>query len=68
MPLHNIGDHPAIANALATGYPDGKEPETYHCPVCNKECESIFRYKGTREIVGCDVCIKVVDPWEVDGL
>lgn len=68
MPLHSIGDHPVIRNMERTGHPDGKEPEEYHCPVCNKKCESIFRYKGTGEIVGCDKCIAVVDPWEVDGL
>ena len=68
MPLHSIGDHPAIANTLATGYPDGKEPEEYRCPVCGKECESIFRYKATGEIVGCDKCVDVVDPWEVECL
>lgn len=68
MPHLNIGDHPAIANALATGYPSGKEPETYHCPWCGKECESIFKRKGTGEIVGCDNCIEGLDPYEVECL
>lgn len=66
MPHLDIGDHPAIANALATGYPDGQESEAYRCPVCGKECESIFKHKGTGEIVGCDNCVEDVDPWEVD--
>ena len=68
MPLSVIGDHPVIVNMERTGHPDGKEPEAYRCPVCGKKCESIFRYKGTGEIVGCDRCIAVVDPWEVDCL
>ena len=68
MPLSVLGDHPAIANALATGYPDGNEPEFYRCPVCGKECESIFKHKDTGEIAGCDNCIERVDPWEVESL
>ena len=68
MPLRKIWDHPAIAKALATGHPDGKEPESYRCPVCGKECETIFKYKATGEIVGCDICIEGVDPWEVECL
>lgn len=65
---HSIGDHPAIANALATGYPDGIEPETYHCPLCGAECECVFKHKGSGEIVGCENCIESIDPWEVECL
>lgn len=68
MQHRSIGDHPDIANALATGYPDGKEPDDYRCPVCDKECESIFKSKSTGEIVGCDRCIECVEPWEVEDL
>ena len=68
MPFSVLGDHPAIANALATGYPNGKAPEAYYCPVCGEECESIFKHKVTGEIFGCDNCIEVVDPWEVEDL
>ena len=65
MLSQNISDHPIIRNMELTGYPDGKEPEEYHCPVCGKECECIFKHKATGEIVGCDNCIEGVDPWEV---
>lgn len=68
MPHLDIGDHPVIRNMERTGYPDGKEPAEYRCPVCGKECESIFKYKATGEIVGCDKCIDCVDPWEVECL
>lgn len=68
MPLHSIPDHPVIANMERTGHPDGKESEAYRCPVCDKECDGIFKHKGTGEIVGCDNCIECVDPWEVDCL
>ena len=68
MPLSVIGDHPVIANMEQTGHPDGREPDTYRCPFCGKECESIFKHKSTGEIVGCDNCIEGVDPWEVECL
>ena len=68
MPLHSIGDHPVIRNMEQTGYPDGKEPEAYRCPVCGEVCESIFKNKGYGHIVGCDNCIEGVDPCEVDCL
>lgn len=68
MPLHSIPDHPAIRNMERTGYPDGKEPEAYHCPWCGKECERVLKHSITGEIVGCDNCIEGVDPWEVECL
>ena len=68
MQYRDIGDHPAIANALATGYPNGVEPETYRCPLCEAECECVYKHKGTGEIVGCDHCVESVDPCEVDSL
>ena len=68
MLSQNISDHPIIRNMELTGYPDGKEPESYRCPVCGKECETIFRYKATGEIVGCDICIEEFGTWEVECL
>ena len=65
MPHLDIGDHPAIANALATGYPDGMEPEEYQCPVCGKECECVYTHKESGEVAGCDRCLDEVEPWEV---
>ena len=64
---HNIPDHPVIRNMEATGYPDGKEPEMPCCPVCDRECEKIYKHTESREIVGCDNCIASLEPWEVDG-
>lgn len=68
MPRLDIGDHPVIRNMERTGYPDGKEPEAYFCPVCGEECEKLFKHKSTSEIAGCDNCIEGVDPWEVECL
>ena len=58
----NFPDHPVIRNMELTGHPDGKEPEPYLCPVCGEECEILYRQADSREIVGCNDCIELVDP------
>ena len=68
MPHRSFGDHPSIANALATGYPNGAEPEAYRCPLCGKECECVFKHKASGEILGCENCIESIDPYEVECL
>ena len=62
---HSIPDHPVIANMERTGYPDGKEPDPVLCPLCGGECETIYRRRKDYEIVGCDICIQRIDPWEI---
>ena len=62
---HDIPDHPVIANMERTGHPDGKEPAPVLCPLCGGECETIYRTKEDREVVGCDLCIESVDPWDI---
>ena len=63
--MPEIPDHPVIANMERTGYPDGREPDHYLCPLCGGECEIIYRRKEDREIVGCDCCIKSIAPWDM---
>lgn len=58
-----IPDHPIITNMERTGWPDGKEPEYPHCPVCGGECHTIYKDKDDC-VVGCDSCIKPIDAWE----
>lgn len=62
---HSIPDHPVIANMERTGHPDGKEPAPPLCPLCGGECETIYRSKETLWILGCDLCVERVDPWEL---
>lgn len=61
----DIGDHPAIANALATGYPGGREHTPENCPLCGSECEKYYMRREDGEIVGCDLCLTEIEPWEV---
>ena len=58
----NIGDHPAIQNALATGFSDGVRYWP-HCPVCGEECDTLYidRYG---EVFGCEECVETRDAWE----
>lgn len=62
--LNEIPDHPVIRNLEATGYPDGKEPEYPHCPLCGEECETIYK-DCYGAYVGCDVCIDTINAWDV---
>lgn len=63
MSFCEVFDHPVIRNMERTGYPDGKEPAYPRCPICGKECETIYKDKEF-SIVGCDICIRNVDAWD----
>ena len=65
MYTRSIPDHPVIANMERTGYPDGKWPEPLLCPLCGGECETIYRNRESGEVVGCDLCIESIDPWDI---
>ena len=57
-------DHPDIANALRTGYPNG-EPEYPKCPVCGEECEDVFLDEND-VVFGCDRCVTRKSAWNHD--
>ena len=54
-------EHPEITNAQRTGYP--VEPKWPRCPVCNKECETIY-WSKSGDVVGCDECLETQDAWD----
>lgn len=57
-------EHPAITNMERTGWPGGKEPKEPRCPVCGENCEVIYQdLYGV--FVGCDVCMKARDAYEI---
>jgi len=58
-----VPDHYVIQNMERTGYPDGKEPEYPHCPVCDSETDTFYKNKDG-DIIGCDECVTTVDAWE----
>ena len=39
-----------------------KEPDPIHCDICGEEVEYLYKDK-TGNVVGCDNCIKQVDPY-----
>ena len=57
-------EHPEITKALRTGYPHG-EPKWPICPVCGKECETIYMDRDG-EIFACDECLQTENAWECD--
>lgn len=60
--FNDIPDHPVIQNMERTGYPDGKEPEYPHCPVCGAETDTV--YSDGVNVVGCPECLMTMDAWE----
>jgi len=60
-----VDDHPVIRNMERTGYPDGKEPDYPHCPICGFECGTVY-YNRDGEIAGCDECMSSRDAWEAE--
>lgn len=63
QPSLDLPDHPVIRNMERNGYPDGRKLVNPRCPVCGKECETIYKVDGI--IVGCDECLQIDDAWEV---
>ena len=66
MRTGNIGDHPAIARTLATGYPGKTPPDAPICPVCGEETDTVYTDYGG-EIVGCSNCLMPHDAWGFTG-
>lgn len=62
--MFDIPDHPIIQNLMRTGYPDGKEPKDFKCPVCGGDGELYYLTKS-KTIVGCDLCVDAIEWWEV---
>jgi hypothetical protein len=60
-----IRDHPIIHNLEETGYPDGKLPVRYICPVCGDECETYYT-DGSGVVQGCESCIDEIDAAEYE--
>lgn len=62
MRSNNVPDPFDIARAILTGYPD-VEPKWPRCPICCKECETIY-WSKSGEVVGCDECLEKQDAWD----
>lgn len=63
--MFNIHDHPVIRAMEATGYPDGREPEEPICPVCDAECDAVYRRIADGDALGCECCTSDKDAWDV---
>lgn len=57
-----IPDHPVIRNMERTGYPDGKIPPHPICPICERECDKVYKNRDYG-VLGCEWCIDEVTAW-----
>lgn len=57
--MEQIPDDPRIREAELFGTPPYDDDPEPICPVCGKECETIYTQSG--EPVGCDECLTL---WE----
>jgi hypothetical protein len=64
--MFELPDHPVVRNMMQTGYPDGKEPEEFCCPVCGSSEGETFYTTRDRTIVGCDICLTPRPYWEFE--
>lgn len=49
--------HPDITAIEATGYPTRMQRQAHVCPVCEQECDWVFRDRIGNP-VGCDTCLR----------
>ncbi len=61
--MYSLPDHPTIRDLERTGYPDGKEPDYPHCPICDCEADTLYKDRFGN-ILGCSECVSAVDAWE----
>lgn len=57
-------DHPVIRSMERTGWPEGREPDQPVCPICGRECETIYRNRDG-VIFACDGCVESCEAWDV---
>ena len=61
--MQDLPDAPWIREAEMNGMPPydyGPEPV---CPICGRECETIY-FNKDGEPFACDCCVKTKDAWE----
>lgn len=58
--LMEVPDAPWIREAETNGMPDA---ETVYCPVCGAEDPEDFVLDDGGDVIGCDCCLRRVDPW-----
>lgn len=60
--MMQIPDAPWIRDAEQNGIPEA--PGVY-CPICYaKNPDYFYTDKTGVDVIGCDECVKTVDPWE----
>jgi len=61
-----VPDNYDLTRLITTGYVGSHLPQPVpRCPVCDKETDTLFKYRDTGEIIGCNICIRSVDAWKL---
>lgn len=63
--MFDLPDHPDIRNCEETGYPDRREDKEPSCPKCGSKLIDTIYKDSDGDIVGCDMCVTLCEPWEV---
>ena len=62
--MDQIPDAPWIREAERKGIPPYDDLPDPVCPVCGKECVTIYLDDGCLNVIGCDNCIRKMDACE----
>lgn len=61
--MSGLPDAPWIREAEMCGMPPYDEGPDPVCPICGKECETIYADKDG-DVFGCDECVKIWEAYE----
>ncbi len=61
--MQDLPDAPWIREAEMYGMPPYDDGPAPVCPICGKECETIYKDKDG-DVFGCDQCVRTQDAWE----
>lgn len=64
--MYDLPDHPDIERAQRTGYPDAREDRENVCPICGGGGGYLFYKNQDGEVVGCEVCLTTIEPYEYE--
>lgn len=62
--MQDLPDAPWIRDVEMYGMPPYDDDPDPICPVCGKECETIYLDDGCINVVGCDNCIRTMDAYD----
>ena len=67
--MEQIPDAPWIREAENRGMPPYDDEPAPKCPICCRECETLFRaydgkHKTKGDVLGCEHCVTTENAWD----